>query len=418
MNSEIQEKLAAYAVRTGTTEDEAKQAFSEWLKKEFSIESMENEEDYLLNEWAEMFVIETRNLGKSGGGGRETTKFLGHICGLNDSIRDQRQNQREAAILAFRQDKNKAMDNGTIGIVAANPSEGVWNINGKPTKDRVEGELPWYAFLCDGVAITMLNTNRESKAYGKPMASESKVRYMYFLGNTSETFAMDPKMWRVALNGDDMTHKYELGKLCEIEVVPSANTESDILYTNRGFAKSVKYNTDDSIPTQFTDAARFWTSAEHNSCVDLSNLIEEYDDRKVAYNNNFIPPTLITKGYISRMSVEPTDNQYDDTGRNFRISVTSLALQSTYGRESNLAEVTVWVPGRTFDDTHPFEFHNGEEWVPYAERTQVLICGKVKTRMYREDMVPSITALGIYVPPRTARPGARGGNTDTSQLEE
>jgi hypothetical protein len=416
MNSEMMEKIAAYAVRTGKTEDEAKAAFAAWLKDEFGVVDMATEDEYLLNEWAEMFVIETRNLGASGGGGRETTVFLGHICGLNESIRDQRQNQREAAILAFRQDKNKAIDNGTIGIVAA--YDGVWNINGKPTKDRVDGELPWYAFLVDGTAITMLNTNKESQSYGKPMASESKVRYMYFLGNTQESFISAPKMWRIALNGDDMTHTYELGQLCRVEVVPSSNADSDILYTNRGFAKTVKYNTDDAIPAQYTDAGRFWTNPEHGSCVNLANLLEEYEDRKVPYNNNFIPPVVLTKGYISRMSVEPTDNQYDDTGRNFRISVTSLELQSTYGRESNLAEVTVWVPGRTFDSTHPFEFNNGEEWVPYAERTQVIICGKVKTRMYREDMVPSITALGIYVPPRTARPGARGGNTDTSQLEE
>jgi len=215
-----------------------------------------------------------------------------------------------------------------------------------------------------------------------------------------------------------MTASYKLGQLCEIQVVPSSNQESDILYTNRGFVNTVKYADAADLPADFTDAARFWVSNKHDAYVNLANLLEEYDDRKVSYNDGYIPPVVITKGYISRMSTEPSNNEYDQTGRNFRISVTSLDLQSTYGRESSLSEVTVWIPGRTFDDTNPFEFFNGEEWVPYAERTQVLICGKLKTRKYRDDMVPSLTALGIYVPPRTARPGARGGNTDTSQFEE
>ena len=63
-------RIAAYAVRTGKTEDEAKVAFAAWLKDEFGVVDMATEDEYLLNEWAEMFVIETRNLGASGGGGR------------------------------------------------------------------------------------------------------------------------------------------------------------------------------------------------------------------------------------------------------------------------------------------------------------------------------------------------------------
>lgn len=416
MNTEMKEKLAAYAVRVGKTEEEALKEFADWLQKEFSVSDMASEDEYLLNEWAEMFVIETRNLGRGGGGGRDTVTFLGHITGLNDSIRDQREAQREKAIQMFRQDRERAINQGLIGIVTA--KDGVWNINGEPSTEKVEQSLPWFAFKCDDKIVTLLNTNRQSASFGKPMGYESKVRYMQFLGNPATEFANGAKMWRVALGGDDMTASYKLGQLCEIQVIPSSNPDADILYTNRGFVKSVKYAPADALPADYTDAARFWVSDKHDSYVNLATLLEEYDDRKVPYNDGYIPPVVITKGYISRMSTEPSANEYDETGRNFRISITSLDLQSTYGRESSLSEVTVWVPGRTFDDTNPFEFFNGEEWVPYAERTQVLVCGKLKTRQFRDDMVPSLTALGIYVPPRTARPGARGGNTDTSQFEE
>jgi len=414
MSNEWEDKIRGYAERMSKTEEEAMKEFKDWVQTEFST-SIEGEDEYFVNEWAEMFVIETRNLGRSGGG-RDTVTFMGHITGLNDSIRDQRQAQREKAVQMFRQDRDRAINQGLIGVVKI--KDGVWHVNGEPTKERVGEGLPWFGFKCDDTIVTLLNTNRESPSHGKPMAYESKVRYLQFLGNTANEFVNNPKMWRVALGGEDMTASYKLGQLCEIQVVPSSNQASDILYTNRAFVNTVKYAGSADLPADFTDAARFWASSKHDSFVNLANLLEEYDDRKIPYNDGYIPPTIITKGYISRMSTEPSNNEYDDTGRNFRISVTSLDLQSTYGRESSLSEVTVWIPGRTFDDTNPFEFFNGEEWMPYAERTQVLICGKLKTRKFRDDMVPSLTALGIYVPPRTARPGARGGNTDTSQFEE
>lgn len=414
MSNEWQDKIRGYATRMDKTEEEAMEEFKNWVQSEFST-SIEGEDEYFVNEWAEMFVIETRNLGRSSGG-RDTVTFMGHITGLNDSIRDQREAQREKAVQMFRQDRERAINQGLVGIVKA--KDNVWHINGEPTTERVEQSLPWFAFKCDDSVIALLNTNRESPSFGKPMAYKSEVRYLQFLGNTANEFVNNPRMWRVALGGEDMKASYKLGQLCEIQVVPSSNKESDILYTNRGFVNSVKYAEGADLPADFTDAARFWVSSKHDSYVNLANLLEEYDDRKVPYNDGYIPPVVITKGYISRMSTEPSNNEYDETGRNFRISITSLDLQSTYGRESSLSEVTVWIPGRTFDDTNPFEFFNGEEWVPYAERTQVLICGKLKTRKYRDDMVPSLTALGIYVPPRTARPGARGGNTDTSQFEE
>ena len=110
------------------------------------------------------------------------------------------------------------------------------------------------------------------------------------------------------------------------------------------------------------------------------------------------------------------DSEYDQTGRNFRLSITSLGLQSSYGRDSSMAEVTVWIPGRTYDDGHPFEYNNGEEWTSYAEKTPVIVCGRLKLRPYNGQDVPSITAQSIFVPPRTARPGASGGDTSLDQF--
>ena len=152
---------------------------------------------------------------------------------------------------------------------------------------------------------------------------------------------------------------------------------------------------------------------------DLSELVETYDRKKLPnYNGNgHYGPLIITKAIVSRVSKEATESQWDQTGRSFRMNVTGLSLQSKYGKESSQNEITVWIPGRVHDDTHPFEYKDEYgEWKPYAERTQVIIFGRLKLRPYKDDMVPSITAFGVYVPPRTARPGAVGGDTSLGQF--
>ena len=156
----------------------------------------------------------------------------------------------------------------------------------------------------------------------------------------------------------------------------------------------------------------------HNSFVELDELSEAYDERKIqGSNGNYYGPTIITKGYVSRLNKEPSDNEYDQTGRAFRLSVTSPSVQRKYGRDSSMSEVTVWVPGRVYDDSHPFEFKdNYGEWQPYAEKTPVIIFGRVRMSVYNDQTTPSLTAFGIYVPSRTARPGAKGGDTSIEQF--
>ena len=413
MNEEVMERITAYAERTGKDKDEAVGEFVQWLSDEFGVTDWQSEDAYLLTEWAEMFVIDTRNLGRSGsGGGRDTIAFVGHIVGMNDSPTDLRRRQREEAVSLFKRDSNRAIEQGLVGIVKA--KEGVWNVNGEPTKERVDGDnLPWFALEVDNAMIALLNNREGTATYGKPVAPKSEVRYMHFLGNEVNKLSEIPRLWRIALSGKSMSSEYELGVLAQVQVVPQNDPTRDTVYTNRDFCDTMVYIEGGDLASDFTDASRFWLNGAY---VDLAELLDAYDERKIAYNDGFLSPTVITKGYVSRLSKEPNDNQYDSTGRNFRLSITSLTAQSTYGRESPLSEITVWIPGGLYDEGHPFEFKKGEEWLPYAERTPVLICGQLKTRMFRDDMVPSLTAYGIYVPPRTARPGASGGNTDLDQF--
>ena len=120
MNDEVMERIKAYAERTGKGEEEAIKEFEQWLSDEFGVTDWQSEDAYLLTEWAEMFVIDTRNLGRSGGGGnRDTIEFVGHILGLNDAPTDLRRRQREEAVSLFKRDSNRAIEQGMIGILKA-----------------------------------------------------------------------------------------------------------------------------------------------------------------------------------------------------------------------------------------------------------------------------------------------------------
>jgi hypothetical protein len=416
----VTERLQAYADRTDKSIEEAVVEFTAWLQKEFNVTDTREEDEYLLVEWSEMFVIETRNLGGASSGGRETTEFVGHIVGLDEYVNDLRKNMYETATGLWRQNSDRAIDEKYIGVVSAR--NGVWHVNGEPSKERVDGdELPWFGFEFDNHVLCLLNRNTASNNVGKPMAPSSMMRTLYFLGNEEALYESSIKLWRVGLTGKDMEAEYQIGEPCRIKVVGLKEGTANA-YTNRGFQNSIVY-TDNFVAEEMRRdlvADRFLVHDQaHNLYVELDELTEAYEERKEANpkTGGFYGPTIITKGFVSRMNIEPNESDYDQTGRSFRLCITSHALQVRYGRDSPLSEVTVWVPGRTYDDCHPFEFKNSDgEWVPYAERTQVILCCKLKMREFNDNNIPSLTAYGVYVPPRTARPAAIGGDTSLSQF--
>lgn len=415
------ERLQAYAERTNKKVGEAANEFKDWLRKEFSVDNpLDEDEDYLVS-WSEMFVIETRNLGGSSGG-RQTTTFVGHIVGVDESVRDYRENARTNAINMFRQDSSRAIDDGHVGIVSA--KEGVWHVNGKPTDEKVEGsDLPWFGMEVDDRIICLLTSgNPDPARNGKPMAPKSESRTLYFLGNSEERFNDDIRLWRVSLSGEAMTAEYEIGRPVKIQIIPSNKPDSDTVYTNYDFLKNLEY-TDSFVSAEdahMLKPEKFLVNDNmHDVYSNLDELPDTYENKKTPWSNGngYSGPLVIVKGFVSRLNREPNPSDYDQTGRSFRLSITGLSLQSRHGRDSAMSEITVWVPGRVYDNTHPFEFKDQYgEWKPYAERTQVLVFGRLKMRPYKDDLTPTITAYGIYVPPRTARPGATGGDTSLGQF--
>jgi hypothetical protein len=412
---EVVERLKAYGERTNKMVGEAANEFIAWLKKEFSVTDPLSEDEFYLKEWAEMFTIETRNLGPSTGDTRDELVMVGHIVAMDEYVNDMRRNQYQQAMNMWKNNSDSALDNKWVGVVTA--KDGVWCVNGEPTREKVEGsDLPWFAFEHDDRILCLLNRNQASPSVGKPMAPTSLIRTMFFLGNTEDKFESSIELWRIGCQGTDIEAEYQLHEPCKIKVLPPKDAEKRDLYTKRGFSKTIEY-TDTFVPEEMRvelQASRFLVNDKiHDMYVELDDLLEAYDSKTSPTSKN---PFIITKGNVSRMNKEAMASEYDSTGRNFRLSITSMGLQSAYGRDSSMAEVTVWIPGKTYDEGHPFEYNNGDGWSPYAERTPIIVCGRLKLRPYNGQDVPSVTAQSIFVPPRTARPGASGGDTSLDQF--
>ena len=413
---DVLDRLSGYGERVGKKVGEVVNEFKAWLKTEYSVDDPLSEDTFYLSQWSEQFVIETRNLGASGGGGRETVTFVGMFVGAENENKDQRAGVMERSMNIFKSNRERAVDEGHIGIVTAKGGE--WHINGSPTGEKLQGsDLPWFAFEENDEILCLLNKQNDSP---KPIAPTSVSRTIYFLGSPEGSNEIN--MWRVNTSGVNMDVEYRKWEACKIQVI-EPKADRNTLYTNRDFAEKVEY-TDKWLP----EGARRTFTAErvltdenmHGEYADLSELLEAHAERKITGSNGqMYNPLVVTRGYVSLLNTEPNQSDYDPTGRNYRLNITSLGLQSRYGKDNFASSVTVWISGRMHDEEHPFEYElNGEKgnWTPYAEKTSVIVVGRLRIRPYKDEMLPSINAVGIYVPHKTARPSGGTGNTDLNQF--
>ena len=401
---DVIKRLKGYAEKMNITLEQAIEAFVAWLKKEFEVEDALAEDNFYLSQWSEQFVIETRNAGQSRG--RETVPYVGMFIGIDDDKRDARRNKAEQALTMFQNNRDRAIDEGLVGILTA--KEGRWYINGEMTDDRVDGSnLPWYGFEHDDMLLCLL-TVRDGKR--KPIARHSFSRRAYFLGSAES--GGDIKRWTISLQGDaSMNALYRKWEACKIQVIAPTKDGQDILYTNRNFVETVEY-TDAWLPEHlrqaFTAERLLVNTSMHGEYAELSELIEAHGERKKETANGYtINPIVVTSGYVTYLNRDPMQSEYDPTGRNFRLAIYRQGVDP----------VTVWVPGRLHDEDRIFEYsdRNGE-WRHYNEKTQVIVVGQLRLKPYQNEMQPSLSALGIYIPPRTARPAGGKGDTSLNQF--
>jgi len=400
---DVLERMGGYAERMDIKVGEAVNRFKAWLEKEFGVSDPLSEDPFYLSQWSEQFVLEKRN--ESAGRQQDTVNYVGMFIGIEDSERDNRKGMYDKAINMFRTNRDRAIDEGLVGILTA--KEGRWHINGKQTEDRVQGsDLPWYGFEHDDMILCLMASRNGER---KPVAPTSISRNAYFLG--SPETGGDIKRWAISLQGNAMKADYTKWEACRIQVVPPTKEGQDILYTNRNFHEAVEY-TDTWLPENlrkaFSADRLLINSKMHPEFADLGDLVEVHGERKRSLaNGGTLNPIVITKGYVTYLNRKHMDSEYDPTGRSYRLSIYTPGVEP----------VTVWVSGRMHDEDRVFEYQkvNGD-WSHYDEKTQVIVVGRLRLKPYNNEMQASLSALGIYIPPRTARPAGGSGNTSLEQF--
>jgi len=401
--SDVLERLGGYAEKMGIKVGEAANQFFDWLKAEGFTDDPMNEDAFYVSQWSEQFVIETRNAGS--GRQRDTVTYVGMFVGTEDEPRDNRKGMYDKAVGMYRSNRDRAISEGHIGILTA--KEGMWCINGEPTDERVDGSaLPWFGFEHDDAILCLLNT-RDGKR--QPIAPTSMSQTLYFLGSREGSNTI--QMWRVNLQGKAMEANYTQFTACRIHVIEPTKSDADTLYTNNNFHETVEY-TDSWLPEhlrQAFSAERLLVNGKmHKEYVELGDLLEAHPERKITTSNGMtLNPIVITSGLVTFLNKEPMDSEYDPTGRSYRINIYRQGVNP----------VTVWVSGMMHDRDNVFEYTDVNGNVrPYNEKTNVIIIGRLRLRPYQNEMQPSISALGIYIPPRTARPAGGVGDTTLNQF--
>ena len=423
--SGVLERLSKYAERTKITVEEANTAYLEYIKKEYYCENPDEEDEDLLEDWAEQMLVETRNdKGSSGGGAYGGVPFVGCFVGVEPNSKDRRVNLVKRAKREFTLDANKAIGNGTVGHFTK--GDGVWMLNtsnGEKRTDFSTDEIPDHSFIADGERICLLTKQ------GRPKAMSMMGRNYFFLGAPEEDFTKDNaiQLWRLDCQGEDSAMEVRVGAPCRINArLPNENAPDgfkDILSTSLGLKDSIQYTDDfvDADVKAFLNPIKMWTDTElHGHYTPLEDLVEAFESGSRTFSINGEQgksgPVVFTKGTVNRLSSEPRDTDYDEDGRSYSISLGSSALQSMH-TDRDLKEVMCWIGSACVDLTNPFVAYDGEQEIPYAENSTVLVCGRIAVKRKDGKDIPNLKVMGVFAHPRRIRRRATGGDTSRKQFE-
>lgn len=423
--SEVMERFQMQAERIGDDVHKVVEAFTKHIDDEYGCEDWQKEDADLLIDWSEMMFMEDRKSNVSGGGG-ETLTFVGEWLGVEDKSNDRNGWSVRNATQKWNDDPNEALSSGIVGHYYTEGS--VWCISTSEKQIVTEesaDEEPIMGFKVGDDWLCLL-----SKA-GRPYPATRMGRYYRFLGNEKGAFLNkgDIKVWRVDLTGENRNLKIHTGVPVEIQVrLPTTTNEAfqDILGTNFNFAETMKYG-DEWCPESekaLLNPFKLWTDEElvGDIYVPLHELDETYESRKRHFkgrdgNDGTIGPDVIVKGRVTRMSTDGRESDWDETGRNFSLSITSKGLEDTYGTK-NQSEISCWVSGACHDLSHPFHFIDvDDELWGFAEKSTVLVHGRLKIRVNDGVRLPQITVWGIYADNKRSRRRVGGGDTDSTQFD-
>ena len=172
---------------------------------------------------------------------------------------------------------------------------------------------------------------------------------------------------------------------------------------------------------------KLWTDEDFigELYVPLHDLEEAYDAGKRVFtgrdgNDGTVGPNVIVKGTVTRMSTEGRESEWDESGRNYSLSLSSLGLQQVHGK-GRMSEVPCWISGACHNLSHPFNFISfidvDDELWGYAEKSTILVFGRLKMRVQDGQRQPQITVWGTYANARRSRRRVGGGDTGSEQFD-
>jgi hypothetical protein len=413
------ERLTQYASRT---KQELKDVVAQYLKQiegEHGCTNPAEEDEDLLIDWAEQMFIDTRNAGSGGSVMAGSVAFVGHFVGVDEKRRDRRANLVARAKRDFTLDPNAAISSGMVGHYTK--ESGYWKL-GDTVTETLADEIPEHSFVADGERICLLAKS------GRPKGMSMMGRNYHFLGAAESDFTNDGaiQLWRLDMQGEDADAEVLIGEPCRIMArPPSENAKADwkdVLNTSMGMAKTIQY-TDDFVNDahkSLLQPFKFWTDMEtHSHFVPLEDLADAFESGSRTFTINGEQgrsgPIVLTKGTVNRMSTESRENKYDEDNRGYSITLTSTALQSQHGNKDS-ADVMGWMGSACHDLGDPFNARTDDELIPYAERSTVLVCGRISVKRKDGIEIPSIKVMGVFADSRRIRRRQTGGDTGEGQF--
>jgi len=393
----VLERIRAYAERTGKGTDEVRAEYLKYIEDEYSCSDWASEDEDLLVDWAEQMFVQTRRAGS--GSNANSAKWVGVFVGKHDKKADRMANLIRWNLTQYDQDPEQAISSGRMGMYSQKNGEWILT-SASAEKSLGTGEAPPYG-IKHGDQWLALTTRS-----GDPAPNVTMGRYAYFLGGEEGDFTKNASvsLWRVDLTGDLADMHLDMGRPCRITVRPPKENASeafkDVLNTYADFSPDYTFELPLS-PMQYLTNTQL-----HDLFVSIEDLEDAYESGKQSNNGITWGPLLLTKGTVSRLSSESRESEYDPAGYNYNLTVSS----TIHG------DIDCWIPGHVGDQTSPFTAGWGDDRFDYAERSTVLVFGRVGLKERDGLVTPKMTVFGVYADPRRARRRASGGDTGLGQF--
>ena len=422
-HGEVEDRLKWWAEKHGKTIEEAREQFTAYLLTDLGISEPSKEDDDFLIEAAESFMVERRVMASTSSA--NAVELVGFFTGFDSKVRDAQARKRAPAVSAAMNDLDDAIQQGLVA--RAYTEDGVWMLEKKdgPVKtDETADSKPWFLFDENGLSIAILQNNPQWARFGEPITPYRWQRTYHFLGNTKENFLDEQKLLRLTVtsNNPDEWFVPQLFSECVVKVrAQSENVKPEWADTYNTFALpgALTYGNDfvdEHVRGAITPPRLI---PELDSYIkDMSTLAEVFETRQeVIPGYNPVGPMVFVRGKVSDMRKEARESEWDQSGHDYSMSLTSFDLARTFngGLRQNLP---CYIHGLLGDEGHPFHYATEEGWKPSAVKSTVIVFGRLAVRATEDGPAPSIKTLGVYAVPRLTIPAGEGGDTSTSQYGE